>query len=93
MFASTPVAGHYFIDLLAGVTVALVAIVVACRLGARSILAGAEGGGFAPFAAAATAAAAARAEPVAEVPALGGSASPRGLGLRGLAAEIGTGAS
>jgi PAP2 superfamily protein len=51
MLASTPIdGGHYFIDLVAGIAVALVSIVVACRLGSASIQAGAAGEDLAPFA-------------------------------------------
>ncbi len=44
MFASTPIdGGHYFIDLLAGVAVAVVSIVVACRLGREPVRAPVRG--------------------------------------------------
>jgi hypothetical protein len=53
MLASTPIAGgHYFCDLLAGVAVALVAIVVAVRLGRAPVRASVAGeGAFASVAA------------------------------------------
>jgi membrane-associated phospholipid phosphatase len=45
MLASTPIdGGHYFSDLLAGVAVAVVSIVVACRLGRAAARAPAAGG-------------------------------------------------
>jgi hypothetical protein len=54
MFASTPIeGGHYFIDLLAGVAVALVSIAVACRLGREPVQSAAAGESIAPLAGAA----------------------------------------
>jgi membrane-associated phospholipid phosphatase len=55
MLASTPIdGGHYFIDLIAGIAVALASIWVACRLDRAPVRSHAAGGAMATLAGAAT---------------------------------------